>query len=579
MKHCQSTIFHGDIYCADCGEVLTDIPEKHSVEDIYPNIFDDVRKYYKDVEAKTGRVLESRLYKRFSKTSSQNLEYSYWWVKLETNQGEIIETSISAEHKYTASVGRGDILTLYYPTTMSLLYKQSRESKSFVKNNQSAPCVVVHDNEGQRYTVENLYPAPSKKSPWLWIVAGILTALPLFSAPGSSANSAWIVTVAVALVALFLEIKRNKKKFEIATAKHEALNASFKKLLDVTKYQLGYNNIERHKQPSDVICIQCNARLPENTAYCVCCGNQSAVKPSPALTSHQLSGSDFGYIGSVDPMLEPNNSDPNITQHAVTQTSSEPTSISVSDIQQRLDEIYSYYSQNTYTHYYVLHSARQGKVSNEFILARVKSLSLNADVSDITRRTTTTTETKHYRGGNYQYSTYDTEHSSYRNRSSTLKGKVLLEYVSGQTVTFTLSEDILGDVDVGDWLAIADSYLEFEDQNYYCFEYAYNITKDKEYSDKSFVNYSDVRGSNAWWGWNLLFFIGFIAGAFSDSDALISMSAIGFTLFNVYAICKLCISSRKNKRQRKALLKPLQAKVAGFKESLRQLKKQLNVLG
>ncbi len=578
MKHCQSTIFHGDKFCADCGEALSSVPKKHSVEDVCPDIFDEVRQYYKEAEAKTGRVLESRLYKRFSKNSSRNLEYSYWWIKLETNQGEIIETSISAEHKYTASIGRGDILTLYYPTTMNLLYKKSRDAKKFVKDDQAVPCVVVHGDDGQCYTVENLYPSPHKKTAWLWIVAGILSAIPLFSSRSGS-EAAWVVSIAVASIVLFLELKRNKKKFAFATAQYEALNASFNKLLKVTKYQLGYNNIERPKQSSDVICIQCNTRLPENSGYCICCGNQSAVQEPPAITEQHGSSAEFGAIGSLEPTLEASHTHHEVAQREHAQVASAPTSVSVSDIQRRLDEIYSYHSQGQYTHHYALSGARHWTLTNEFILARVQSKSVNADVSDVTRHTTTTTETKHYRGNNYQYSTYDTQHSSYRNRSSTLKGKVILEYVSGKTATFTLSEDILGDVDVGDWLAIADSYLEREDNYHYYFEYAYNISKDKEYNDRSFANYSDVQGTNAWWGWNLLFFIASIAGMFANSEALLSISAIGAILFNVVALCRRITSSSKNKRQRKTLLKPLQAKVSEFKESLQQLKKQLNVLG
>jgi hypothetical protein len=156
---------------------------------------------------------------------------------------------------------------------------------------------------------------------------------------------------------------------------------------------------------------------------------------------------------------------------------------------------------------------------------------------------------------------------------------VRLEYVSGKAVTFTLSEDILGDVDVGDWIAIADSYVEFEDKSNYYFEYAYNVTKDKEYFDKSFANYSDVRGKNVWWGWNILFFIGGIVAAFTDNEALIPLCFVSIALFNLYALCKSLTSSGKNKHQRKALLKPLQERVSVFKESLEPLKKQLNVIG
>ena len=578
MSHCHSTIFHGDNFCPDCGETLTTTPQKYSVEEVFPTILDDVRKYYTEAEAKTGRVLESRLYKRLSKTSSQNLEYSYWWLRLETNDGTIIETSISAEHKYTSSIGRGDILTLYYPTTMNLLYKKSRDAKKFVKDNQSVPCVVVHGDKGQCYTVENLYPKPEKKSPWLWIVAGVLAAILMFNASHTTTGSVWLTSLVVAIVVLLLENNRNKKKFAFEEAKDEALNASFKKLLKVTKEQLGYSNIERNKKSSDIICIQCNARLPEDIGYCTCCGNANTTKYPPD-TSLQNVNSKFNQMNPTPPTLEATGLYQENDAQELSKVHSSPSSVSVSDIQQRLHEVYSYHSLDNYTHHYALKDARQGKLSNEFILARVSSLSLKADVSDVTHQTTTTTETKHYRGNNYQYSTYDTQSSSHRNRSSTLKGKVLLEYVSGKTVTFTLSEDVLGDIDVDDWIAIADSYVEFEDQSKYYFEYAYNITKDKEYFDSSFANYSDIRGGNIWWSWNILFVVGGITAAFTNNDALVPLCFTGIVLFNFYALCKSLTSSGKNKHQRKALLKPLQERVSVFKESLEPLKKQLNVIG
>ena len=54
MSHCHSTIFHGDNFCPDCGEILDTTPQAYSVEEVFPEILDDVRKYYTEAEVKTG---------------------------------------------------------------------------------------------------------------------------------------------------------------------------------------------------------------------------------------------------------------------------------------------------------------------------------------------------------------------------------------------------------------------------------------------------------------------------------------------------------------------------------------------
>jgi len=174
MEHCTNNVYHGDKFCSDCGDELQQKPQRFNIGELSSDILEQVRKYYPDARAVTGRVLQSDLYKRVTKSSSCHLVYSYWWVKLEASDGQIIETSISAESKYTQSISRGHILTLYYPTSLQLLYPiKDRDAKKMVKDNQGAPCVVMHDDDGQSYSVENLYPEPIKKNAWLWIVAAM----------------------------------------------------------------------------------------------------------------------------------------------------------------------------------------------------------------------------------------------------------------------------------------------------------------------------------------------------------------------------------------------------------------------
>lgn len=563
MKHCHSTVYYGDEYCGDCGETLTTKPLRHNVGELCPELFEDIKKYYPDAYAITGQVLESRLYKRFSSGSSRDLEYSYWWIKLESNTGEIIETSISAESKYTETIGRGDVLTLYYPTGMTLYHKiKGRDARSFVSHNKSVPCVVVHADDGQRYTVEDIYPAPVQKSAWLWVLVGICVAIFMYVSQGHASDALWIVSIAVALMTLYFEIKRNKAKFEYASEKYDALQASFKKMLNVTKLTLGYSNLSRNQSASDVICIQCHTRLPSDLAFCISCGTSNVphvqgdtIEPE----QHELSAENEAM--------------------PVAMNASSPTTISVDAIQQQLASHYLFSSQNNYLHKHSLVPDRNANVKNEFILAKVVSTDVSNKVSDVTTVTTTTTETKHYRGSHYQYSTYDTKEDRYRKRTSTLRGKVLLEYINGDTCEFRLREDILGAIDVGDWIAIADTETEFEDERDYVLEYVYNITKSKRYNCESFQSYSDNRGTSRWWLVTIGCVIAAIVAAFMSVAEVAILIGGFYVLFNLYVWTRSFINSGSNARQRKAILAPLKERISRFESSLEKLQKQLKILG
>jgi len=369
-----------------------------------------------------------------------------------------------------------------------------------------------------------------------------------------------LVSIIISVIALAFEIKRNNRKFTYAVLKYEALQASFKQMLDVTKYDLGYFNIERNRDNSDIICIQCNSRLPHDLNYCVHCGERNAPQENLLLEE----GGKYGIVSSEENM-------PSVYV-------GQRETFSVAKIRACLADLYLFTSQNQYTHKHVFCGDRVATVSNEFILAQIKSTEVSNNVNDKTIVTTTTTETKHYRGNSYQYSTYNDQTSSFRNRSSTLNGKVIIEYVSGETRVLHLREEILGTLDVGDWIAIAYCSTKFAEGNRYNLEYFYNITKSKGFNNQTFLNYSDNRGALVLKGLNILFVIAGVTSMVFKIDLGIMMSVGLFGVLNVYAIFAALVNSSTNSTQRKAIFKPLQAKIKEFKHSIDKLKNQLDVL-
>lgn len=562
MQHCQSTVYFGDRYCADCGEQLEFVPKCVGVDEVDPNILNEVKAYYPNARAVTGQVLDSRYYKRRSRGSNHDVEYAFWWIKLRTSDEQIVETSISAESQYTQSIGRGDILTLYYPTEMTLYHKvQGKEAKRFVKDNAAVPCVVVHKEEGQTYTIENIYPRPQKKTAWLWLVLGALVAFYLFNYQRMPRNTIFAISALAAVATLLLEMSRNKTKFAKAIKKHDALNTSFQQLLGIHRYQLGYTNIARVPQKSDVICTSCNTRLPDDAHFCFHCGASQMIVEAPLL-SHQNQEQGSGENELV-----------------VSETPEVNARFSVSEVYAHLSEQYLFQTDSKYLHRHVLTADREAKVTNEFMLGKVIATDVKNSVSDITTVTTTTTETQHYRGGYYSHSTHQTKESRFRSRSSDLRGKIKLELVNGDTYTLSVQEQILGDIDVGDWIAAADSDIRFAEENHYSFEYFYNITKDKVFHFNGLETYSDNRGSAAWWGWNALLIIAAIGCGMAGLSPISMLAAGACVLFNAFVWIKAPLNGMRNSRQRRNIMKPLQGRIAQFEASLENLRSKLEVLG
>ncbi|MDR9831414.1 hypothetical protein RCJ22_38150 [Vibrio sp. FNV 38] len=279
MKHCHVDTYHTDNFCGHCGET---VEKAHyaTLEEVNPEIFVDVKPYYPLAHAITGEVKSAYYYTRSSGSKRTETIQGYWWIEVVDRNNVAHSTSILAESDYMADITRGDIITLFLPEEHTLSSRIcEQDAEKIVTHNQLAPCVFVHlETEQRQSIVPALSHAPKVAFTVVWPLITLLIfilSLWLFSLTFQGAGMLAIVT---GVTFGFYESARNKAKDHQAQDKHNALLRTNAKILAISKFKLGYANLERDQDDNDVLCIHCAKRVPLSCGFCLYCGNKNTSK-------------------------------------------------------------------------------------------------------------------------------------------------------------------------------------------------------------------------------------------------------------------------------------------------------------
>ncbi|MEL4393853.1 hypothetical protein [Shewanella algae] len=557
MHHCNQPIYAKENFCGHCGESLPEQPKLKNIEDVAPEILKDLKPHYSGARTFTGRVNSSFLYKRRRVDSGNNLTYSYWWLELEDKDGNIERVSVNAENKFYDQLRRGDVLTLFYPTDYTLNYRiEGKDAKRLVSHNHMAPAAISHEADGQRSTIVPDYEPGSQSSAFWWLLLGIASALLLYFGAKQPTEIAIGVAVVLSVVCFILERQRNQKKHTRELRRYEALQLAMKRLLSVTQEALGYHIAQRPRKDSDIFCFKCQSRIDGEHGYCVQCGSSQQQAPATAANS-----------------------------------------LSVRDEEEAMMRQYSLSYREPYLHKHVLAGDEKGEVSVSCIMGKVLDRSASASVDDFTVTTTKTTTTDHYVGNRFSHSTTDTETSSHRSRSSNVDGEVLLQLADGEVREMHFGEDLLGDLDVGDWMIYASSRAKLGVDDYNR-EYAYNLTKSKRYNNTSFQQYGKLNGAGTWillaiaalvfnfWGpdhiWYQLFdmlYFPLLDPIYSTSFFRHNLTLVVFIMVSAVLLVWTLLYGRRNQERKRKLLSRLTDHIDGFTRAIPELKEKLKRMG
>jgi hypothetical protein len=186
-----------------------------------------------------------------------------------------------------------------------------------------------------------------------------------------------------------------------------------------------------------------------------------------------------------------------------TATLSKPTMIA--DLEQALMREYSGDYKTDYIHKNVLGRDEKGHIFHRAILGKVIDKDQRSNTRQTQQVVTTTKTTRVYLGVNHVDTNEIKTTEIHRQRNTSLNGEIMLETSDGTPYVFYAGEDLLGSVDVGDWLFYAYSQVDTTRYNPYYREYAYNISKEMDYSMDSVTNFGMTCG------FNIMQLLGFVA--------------------------------------------------------------------
>ncbi|TMN71983.1 hypothetical protein CWB85_08975 [Pseudoalteromonas sp. S1727] len=471
MQHCQQAIYVTDNHCADCGEKLNEKPQLLSVEDIHPGVLDKLKKISPDAQMLTGIIKSMFYYKRQYKNANDNMLYGFWWLEVEDKNGVMHQFNIDAEKEILADLKKGDTITVFQPTQLFLTHKiATKEAKRKVLNNDFYPIVTAHFASSQRRSWDSAVNDKYQGSTGLWFIISLVMMIGLLCFTELEFLHATLLTLPVLIGILFMEIRRNKKeKLKKYTFYNYAKEVA-EQILSTSKHQLGYDRLSRAHTNADIMCSGCQKRISSEALHCYECGEKQPhnTSDSPEKTAHLSSNNE--HVAHV----------------------TKPSSIA--ELETELMREFSSEYNNTYTHKNILGRNESGKIFHQTMLGKVIDKSQDAKSSQSERTVTRTYTTETYRGG-VHVDTNETVHTdTYRNRHTSLSGELTLSTASGKIYTLNASEDIIGSVDLGDWIFYAYSNLETTHYNERYREYCHNITKQLNYQSSSVTEFSMSKG-------------------------------------------------------------------------------------
>lgn len=267
---CGSPLYLNDKFCIECGETAPGGMKVLQIPELKPDLFDDLLPHFPQPKIFTGKITDTYHYQRVANDS--NLEFSYWWVTLQGEEGQQKQVSLSSEDSFCDSIKVGDVLTIFEPSgsrlTRKLKYKSDRAR---ITNDASPGVTLFHKNDGQTSLIDPWF-KPDEFSLVPSVFYGLILAVILWLSMGAQIESA-IIGVVAGIILSFICYKVTKKSHLKSVSAYAALENVVGILRTISKDALGYNEQARPKSNDDLLCNHCQNRNPPSYKFCYQCGH------------------------------------------------------------------------------------------------------------------------------------------------------------------------------------------------------------------------------------------------------------------------------------------------------------------
>lgn len=471
MHHCGNALYLQDKFCTQCGEGINENRKLKTLTDIESSLFADLAESCPEAKVFTGRLKSSFHYTR--RSNKNNVTYSYWWLTLESVEGEIKQISIDAENSAFNSLKVGDVISLLEPSEIHLNFELNAAAKGTVTNNLLASGVILHKDDGQVSTLTNHYDC-SKPSISAFFFIGIVLAFiitMLISINDRNASDGIIIIgIVISIVCMIPLYNSCVTQFNKNNARKESIDVAIAKILSISKYQLGFHRVERMNLDNDIFCDGCKSRIQTDLTYCPHCGNNQLALQKQLLESETENNSVVAMDAESDIQLQLSDTLPDVEL---------PARKNIREMRlEKMTEFYLSYKQK-FVYRHVLSPNENFNGSAWCYMVQVIDRNLNTSVEDVTYVTTYRT--------NSEYKT-----STDRVRTSDLYGYIIVEDELGETFKQWLPQSLMSHTDVGDYLFIGYSKIKKDDKRHSYGEYYYNISKGRWNKPESVHKYGEV---------------------------------------------------------------------------------------
>jgi hypothetical protein len=586
-----TTIYATDTYCPSTGLRLNEKPSISSAEDVSPDAASNLKAIAPESQIITGHVSECIYYKRNLKKTKREIGFqrnyknefemnkdvkrvvdvttSFWWVGLVDSNNDKHYFSVNAEGKVFSKLKKGDVMTVLFIDGITLTANiVGEKATDTVKNNRLVCACVLHKDEEQFTQIDSYY-TPAKSNPIIslsFIIFAVVFLSVMFAIGGPEGTLVGGITGILSLLACVqVGSNRGDKQLEKDKQKLDELETIMKRLIKISKRDLGYHLIERPKEPNDVFCVECQSRIGAEHAFCAVCGAQQ----------------------SIPEQLEP-------------QESSVKTN--VISLEQDLLSKYTFIYKGQYCHKATLFLNTKANVTMSGYMAKVIYLENEVNITDNTsvkgqqwqNHIDMFSKSTGYNRTDIEF--HDTRRIT-RTRTSDLTAKFILQMSDGRIVEGVLPSDMVSDLEMGDWFIVAETIVDL-DEPIARREFAYNLSKGKEYTADTFETYSPPIGIDRWLvllgfalGLNFLFsakifdwlapYLGGDAGLvglidnYKAGDYLIITA---FMIISIFWLFRTAVLVGKNKRAKRELLAPLKKKIKEIRAKLPDIKQSIERL-
>ena len=557
MHHCGNALYLQDKFCSQCGEGIKESRKLITLTDLEPNLLDDLTQSCPEASTFTCRLKSSVHYKRHHRSGNNSVTYSYWWITLESAEGELKQISINAENKAFNSLKVGDVITLLEPTGITLTYKLDSAAKGIVTNNQLAGGVILHNDDGQVSTLTNHYNCSHPSLP-SFIVMGLVLACVaalIIYCNSNLGDGAMLAGIFVSIACMVPWYNSSVSSYKLNALRKERIKAVVARILEINKFQLGFHRVERPNLADDIFCGGCEQRIQADINFCPHCGyNQFAPQnllPEPELEL------EFGGLVAMDAQSE--------TQLQPCDAEVQPQGRK-SIREMRLDKMKEYFLRHKqeYVYSHVLSPDEKFNGHSWCYMVQVTDRNMNTNVSDVTHTETTRTDyTNRY--GRVVDSKYET--TTYRIRSSNLSGKITVEDELGEVFEQWLPESLMSHTDVGDYLLIGYSKIENEQSKYSYGEYYYNVSKGRWNMPESVHSYGQISLLS-----KLLVFLAALgSGLLAYYSQSLELGGCAFGAFMAWVIVKSWLNAKAANNNAGELIKPIMDMVDKVKADKQEL--------